>query len=402
MIWKVLKNNIKTSQITGVCIGILLGLTILMSALSFYIDIKPIFEDKEGFWKDEYIIINKRINIADTYSQIKDKDAKKPLFSKSEIEELKNLTFIKDIAEFSSCSFEISAHTSPNSPLAGFSTELFFEAVPDEYLDVNFDDWKWEENKKFIPIIMPKTYLNLYNFGFAQSQNLPQIPDGALSMLSFNIIIRGNGNIEKFNSRIVGLSEKINTILVPKSFVEWGNQNFGTKQNPNPGRLIIIANDPSSPELLKYFSEHNYDVNKNSLNNSKALSFLKLATSIVFIIGFVITLLAFSIMIISIQLLLQRNSDNIKKLNILGYSIKEISKPYKRFVILIFSTIFLLSIFIHIFLRNYYLSNLLLLGYKTNSHTFINILLLGLAFVVIIIMFLTYMLHKNVKNIVES
>ena len=67
MIWKVLKNNIKPGQITGTFLGIMLGLTILMGALSFYIDVKPVFEDKESFWKDEYIIINKRIELTDTY-----------------------------------------------------------------------------------------------------------------------------------------------------------------------------------------------------------------------------------------------------------------------------------------------------------------------------------------------
>jgi len=60
MIWKVLKNNIKPAQLIGTFFGITLGLSILMVAVSFYLDVKPIFEDKESFWRDEYIIVNKK------------------------------------------------------------------------------------------------------------------------------------------------------------------------------------------------------------------------------------------------------------------------------------------------------------------------------------------------------
>ena len=48
------------------------------------------------------------------------------------------------------------------------STDMFFESVPDGFVDVNLDKWVFNENEPVIPIIIPRNYLNLYNFGFAQ------------------------------------------------------------------------------------------------------------------------------------------------------------------------------------------------------------------------------------------
>lgn len=400
MIWKVLKNNIKASQLTGTFLGIMLGLTILMGALSFYLDVKPIFDDKESFWKDEYIIINKKIDLTDTYQQINDENAKKPLFSPEEIEDLKKQSFVKDVAQFSNCSFMISASTGKDGPLAGFYTDLFFEAVPDEYVDVNYENWKWEENDEFVPAILPKTYLNLYNFGFAQSQNLPQVSEEGAGMVKFNIVIQGKGKYQKFETRIVGFSERINTILVPKSFVDWGNENYGEDSNPRPGRIIIIAKDPSSPELFKYIQDHDYDLNKSELSNSKALAFLKIIISIVLIIGLIIIALAFSLMIISIQLLLHRNNENLTKLYMLGYSLKEISRPYQILVAILFAVTFLTALIPLSVFRNFYSSNLILLGYENFNKILLSVLSPGLGFTIIIVLLLILMIKRNITRII--
>jgi hypothetical protein len=401
MIWKVLKNNIKPGQIVGTFLGIMLGLTILMGALSFYLDVKPIFDDKESFWKDEYIIINKRIDLTDTYAQTQSDTVAKPLFSKAEIEDLKSQKFVKDVAEFSSCSFKIKASSKKDSPIAGFSSDLFFEAVPDEFVDVNYANWKWEENNDFVPVIIPKQYLNLYNFGFAQSQNLPQVSEEGAGLIKFNITIQGKGKKQKFETRIIGFSERINTILVPESFVKWGNENFGEEKNPRPGRIIIIAKDPSSPELFKYLEDHKYDLNKSELSNSKALAFLKVIISIVLLIGLIIIVLAFSLMVISIQLLLYRNNENISKLGMLGYSLKEISLPYQIMVIILFIITFLTSIVPLAIFRNFYLSNLILLGYENFNQVLLNVLSTGLGFISIIVVMLVFMVRGSIKKIMK-
>ncbi len=400
MIWKVLKNNIKPAQLIGIFLGITLGLSILMVAMSFYLDVKPIFEDKESFWRDEYIIINKKIKLEDSFLQIKKADRKKPYFTDKEIEDIKNQAFVKDVAEFTSCSFAINASLAIDGPLSGFSTDLFFEAVPDHYVDVNYENWNWSENSAYIPVILPKTYLNLYNFGFAQSQNLPQIAESVAPLAKFNVYIYGQRKQQKFNARIIGFSERINTILAPKSFVDWGNKNFGESENTNPGRIIIIAKDPASQELTEYIDKHNYDINKSELSNSKALAFLKIIIGIVVTIGTIIIGLTFALIILSIQLLLQRNNENIVKLSTLGYSLKEISLPYKIMLAILFITSFLASIIPLYFLRNYYSSHLVLFGYGSSTQMFSHIILPCFIVIIIFIFLIINILKSTIKKII--
>jgi hypothetical protein len=243
--------------------------------------------------------------------------------------------------------------------------------------------------------------INLYNFGFAQSQNLPQVAEESAGLIKFNIIIYNEKKQQKFETRIVGFSERINTILVPKDFVEWGNKNYGTDPNPKPGRIIVVSNDPANPELLDYINHQDYDVNKSELSNSKALAFLKITTTIVLIIGLIIIVLAFSLMFISIQLLLHRNKDNISKLSMLGYTIREIALPYNILTLILFIITYACSLIPLYIFRDFYTSNLVLLGYDKFNEIFINILLPGVGFVSIIVLLLLIMIKNQVKKIVK-
>jgi hypothetical protein len=100
---------------------------------------------------------------------------------------------------------------------------MFFESVPDKILDGAGDDWQWNEKEKFIPVVIPRDYLALYNFGFAGSRGLPQISENIVKTVKFKVSVRGKGKNEIFTGRIVGFSDYLNTILVPQQFMDCEN-----------------------------------------------------------------------------------------------------------------------------------------------------------------------------------
>ena len=67
---------------------------------------------------------------------------------------------------------------------------MFFESVPDEFVDVKTENWDYHEGSKDIPIIIPRNYLDLYNFGFAQSRNMPKLSEGILGAMKLMLSIR--------------------------------------------------------------------------------------------------------------------------------------------------------------------------------------------------------------------
>lgn len=322
LVWKLLRKHISIGQLCGFFLANLFGLTIVLLSIQFYQDILPIFTEKESFLKKEYIIISKKI------STLGGLTGKSNSFNQREIEALKEQTFTRNVALFTPSLFNVSAGIGMQEAGFRLSTEMFFEAVPDEYIDVNMKKWDYEEASQTIPIIIPRTYLNLYNFGFAQSRGMPKLSEGLTSLIQLDITLKGNGLVEQYKGNIVGFSNRLNTILVPQSFIEQANKRFAPDRRVAPSRLILEVANPSDKNIARYIKEKKYEVEGNGLDNGKTSYFLRLSTGIVLGIGVIISLLSVYILMLSIFLLLQKNSQKLANLLLIGYSYKSISIPY--------------------------------------------------------------------------
>ena len=217
LIWKLLRSHISHAQLAGFFLANLFGMLIVLLSLQFYYDIIPLFTRGDSFMKQEYLIVTKQINTLGSLT------GKNNTFSEEEIAELKQQDFTKSIGTFTPSLFNVSAGLNMQQTNIRLSTEMFFEAVPDEYVDVDLKDWNFTEGDRLIPIIIPRNYLNLYNFGFAQSRNLPKLSEGLMGLINMNIQLYGNGQAETFKGEIAGFSNRLNTILVPQSFMDWAN-----------------------------------------------------------------------------------------------------------------------------------------------------------------------------------
>lgn len=208
------------------------------------------------------------------------------------------------------------------------STYLFFEAVPDRFLDVASGKWKYEPGDGDIPIIIPRNYLNLYNYGFAKSQGLPQISEGIFQRVSLGIEVAGNGRTEQFRGRIVGLSNRLNTILVPESFIRWSNGRFGQGGEKQASRVIVETDRPVDAAISAYLDGKGYEAEGDRRDDGKAAYFLQLAAGGLGGVGLVFSVMSFYILMLSIFLLLQKNSAKLETLLLLGYAPGRVARPY--------------------------------------------------------------------------
>lgn len=243
LVWKLLRQHISIGQLTGFFFANLFGMVIVLLSAQFYKDVVPIFTEGDSFMKKDYMTATKKISTLGSFA------GKSNTFSSEEIEELKKQPFTRSVGAFTPSQFKVSAGLGMQEAGIHLSTEMFFEAVPDKFVDVSLDKWHFDENTHTIPIIIPRNYLNLYNFGFAQSRSLPKLSEGLMSLIQMDILMRGNGRVEQYKGNIVGFSNRLNTILVPQSFMNWANQNFAPDSQPDPSRLIIEVNNPLMPPL---------------------------------------------------------------------------------------------------------------------------------------------------------
>ncbi len=215
LVIRLLSRHISPLQLFGFFVANLIGMAIILLGCQFYQDATSVLGAKDRFMKGDYIIISKQVR-GGIFSGKKNNS-----FSVSEIEELSKQDFALRVGRFLPSKFRVSAGLTLG---IGMSTYMFFEAVPEEFLDVKAEDWKYDPNSDEVPIIIPRNYLGLYNSAFAQSQGLPLLSEATMSSLPLQLDLSGAGEEVQLRGRIVGFSNRLNTLLVPLPFLEAMNE----------------------------------------------------------------------------------------------------------------------------------------------------------------------------------
>lgn len=318
-----LKKNISKGQLIGFAIANLIGLTIILCGILFYCDSRHHQKTNDKYFSDDYIVISKKV---------KGINLEPVSFSPEEIEEIASQPWVKKLGEFTPADFSVRA--SINMGGKGMSTYLFFESVPDEFFDVTPPGWEFNEEKNFVPIVLNKDYLALYNFGFALPQGLPQLSEEMIGTVPLKLLISGkNGRTEIFDANVVGFSSRLNTIAVPQEFMDWANAKFSSENTHEVSRLIIKIDRLNSSASDTFLEDHGYEIAGDKEGDSKVSQFLGLVSGIVAATGFVIALLAIFILILSIFLLLQKSRPMLRNLILLGYSPNQPARYYEGMVI---------------------------------------------------------------------
>lgn len=323
LVWKLLRQHISPGQLTGFFFANLLGMAIVLLGIQAYCDIRPVFTRGDSFLKKDYLIATKEVSTLGSLF------GNSTTFSTEEIDDLQRQEFTEKVGCFTPALFDVSASMGLEKAGIHLSTEMFFESVPDEFIDTDLSQWQADESGGSLPIIIPRNYLNLYNFGFAQSRGLPKLSEGLTGILSMRITLRGNGRTESYRGHIVGFSNRLNTILVPQAFMDEANRRLAPGREAHPSRLIVEVKNPADSRIARYFDKHHYQTEGNGLDDGKAAYFLRLLTGIVLAVGAVICLLSFFLLSLSIFLLVQKNASKLENLLLLGYSPAQVARPYQ-------------------------------------------------------------------------
>lgn len=391
MIWKLLKQHISLSQLLGFSLANVCGMVIVLLAVQFYRDVLPMFTQENSFLKGDYIIISKKVSTLGTIV------GKQTTFSAGDIAEIEEQPFVKRVGSFLPSQFKVMA----GMGLQGIkmSTDLFFESVPDAYVDVQSEEWKFNPESNVIPIIIPRNYLNLYNFGFAQSRNLPQLSEGIIGMVNLDIRLVGNGKTEQMKGHIVGFSSRLNTILVPESFIRWANARFSTGVEAEPSRLIVEVGNPVDERIVQFVQRKGYEMEGNELEAGKTVWFLKLIVGVVLSVGLLISVLSFYILILSIYLLLQKNMRKLETLLLIGYSPAQVARPYQMLAVVLNLSVLLLGIAIVIGIRGTYLPVITSLLPDAGNESLLPALLTGACVFLLVSVLNIVMVRRKVDGI---
>jgi len=392
LVWKLLRQHISIPQFAGFAFANLFGMLIVLFGFQFYQDVLPVFTQQDSFMKADYLIMSKKIGMGNTIS------GRSNTFSGSEFDEISSQKFVKKVGKFTSTEYKVDASMGVNG-VNILNSELFFESVPDGFVDVPLKDWKYEAGDKVVPIILPRTYINMYNFGFAQSHSLPKISDGLMGMIDFQIFIQANGKKEQFKGKVIGFSSRLNSILVPQAFMDWSNQEFAPGEHSEPNRLIMEVGNQADENISQYLEQHGYEVETEKLNAEKTTYFLRMMVTMVMVIGLIISALSFYILMLSIYLLVQKNSSKLENLLLIGYSPGNVSRPYQLLTIGLNIAVLIIAWVILFFLRGYYMDFIEALYPDIDEGSMMPAIALGLGLFLVVSLLNMVAIRRKVMNI---
>ncbi len=392
LVWKLLRQHISIPQFAGFAFANLFGMLIVLFGFQFYHDVLPVFTQQDSFMKADYLIMSKKIGMGNTIS------GRSNTFSGSELDDISSQKFVKKVGKFTSTEYKVDASMGVNG-VNILNSELFFESVPDDFVDVSLKDWKYEPGGKVVPIILPRTYINMYNFGFAQSHSLPKISDGLMGMIDFEIFIQANGKKGQFKGKVIGFSSRLNTILVPQAFMDWSNQEFAPGEQSEPNRLIMEVGNQADENISQYLERHGYEVETEKLNAEKTTYFLRMMVTMVMVIGLVISVLSFYILMLSIYLLVQKNSSKLENLLLIGYSPSQVSRPYSWLTIGLNVTVLVIAWVVLFFIRSYYMDFIEALYPDVEEGNMLPAIALGLGLFLVVSLLNMAAIRRKVTNI---
>ena len=392
LVWKLLRQHISIPQFAGFAFANLFGMLIVLFGFQFYKDVLPVFTQQDSFMKADYLIMSKKIGMGNTLS------GRTNTFSGSDVDDISSQKFVKKIGKFTSTEYKVDASMGVNG-VNVLNSELFFESVPDGFVDVPLKDWKYEPGSQEVPIILPRTYINMYNFGFAQSHSLPKISDGLKGMIDFHIFIQAGGKKEQFKGKVIGFSSRLNTILVPQAFMDWSNHEFAPEEHSDPTRLIVEVGNPGDENITKYLEDNGYEVETDKLDAEKTTYFLRMIVLMVMVIGLVISVLSFYILMLSIYLLVQKNSSKLENLLLIGYSPGNVAMPYLWLTIVLNVVVLLVAWCILFFIRDYYMDFIEALYPDIEEGTMCPAIALGLVLFLIVSVLNMIAIRRKVMRI---
>lgn len=393
MLWKLLRHHISIPQLVGFFFANLVGMLIILLGYQFYRDVLPVFTADDSFMKSDFMIVNKRISAAGTLT------GRSNGFSGAEIDELGRQPFVRKLGSFTRAEYKLDAQLGVGGQDL-ISTELFLESVPNAFIDVPLTDWTYVPGKSVdVPVILPRSYVNMYNFGFAQSHSLPAISEGVLSMVNLRIRIRGNGREDIFNGRVIGFSNRLNSILVPQSFMEWSNQTYAPDEHSAPTRLLMEVDNPADERVAQYLQRKGYDMEDDRLNAEKTTFFLRLLVTIVMAVGLVIAVLSFYILMLSIYLLVQKNASKLESLLLLGYSPGQVARPYQLLTLVLNVAVLVLAIVVVWVVRSRYMAVVAALYPQLPDGSLVHALVLGLLLFAVVSLLNVLIIRRKMLRI---
>jgi len=352
MLDKLLFKNQEKKQLLIAIIGAFLGITFLITSIHYLIRINE-FGEGNDILGPNTIIVQKKVSNSSSLGLTKTD------FSAKEIEKIKAKPFVSDVRPVITNSFDVSFQTD-DELVPYFRSDIFIQTVDPNFLDISPQNWNWKKGNDFVPIIMPRDFLVMLNT-FMSANGIPQVSDDLAKEIKFKFTLKNGPTKEAVNVKIIGFTNTVSSILVPESFMKYGNTHYSNGKEQLITQIMISGEESEFGLIEEMLHEKGLNTKDAQMLVGRLKSIVGTLFMVVLGISIIAVFLSGLVLIQYLQLLMTKNAYEVRTLLRLGYQPKKIIHLFFFYFIKIFGIITLLGI-VTFFIFKLFLDNVFASG----------------------------------------
>ena len=332
MLRKLLFRNQDRKQLIIAVIGAFMGITFLITSIHYLIRVNE-FGEGEEILGPNTIIVQKQVSNSSVLNITRTD------FSKSEIEKIKSESFILDVKPVVANNFSVSFQTDDDL-VPYFRSDVFIQTVDEEFLDIKMDNWEWNEGDTLVPIIMPRDFLVMLNT-FMSAKGIPQVSDDLAMDINFKFTLESKDKEKKewVNAKIVGFTNAVAAILVPETFMTYGNDKFSDGSDQKVTQIMISGKESEFGLVEELLEKRGLESKDSQMVIGRLKSMIGTLFLVVLGISIIAVFVSGLVLIQYLQLLMSKNAYEVRTLLRIGYHPNDIIRKFFIYFIRIFGIV---------------------------------------------------------------
>lgn len=352
MLNKLLFKNQDKKQLVIAMIGAFLGIAFLIISIHYLIKVNQFGKGTEILGPNT-VIVQKQVTNSNALGLARTD------FSKSEIKKIKAKPFVTDVKPVISNNFNVSFETA-DPVVPRFRSDVFIQTVDPEFLDVKIPSWEWQEGDEFVPVIMPRDFVVMLNT-FMSANDIKQISDDVVMSIKCKFTLSNEDKKEWVDCRIVGFTNEVSAMLVPQSFMEYGNQKYSDGSDQKITQIMIQGKEGKFGEVEQLLNKRGLESKNAQVVVGRLKSIVGTLVFIVLCISVIAVFVSGLVLIQFMQLLMTRNAIEVRTLMRIGYHPKRIIKKFFIYFLKVFGVVAIMGT-IAFFITKYFLDETFISG----------------------------------------
>jgi len=220
------------------------------------------------------------------------------------------------------------------------ANDIFIQTVDPDFIELDEIDWNWKEGDEYVPMIMPRDFIVMLNT-FMSANNIPQVSDDLAKDIKivFELSNKDNSQKETVKVKIVGFTSEVSSLLVPESFMTYGNDKFSDGSKQKITQIMISGEESKFGLVEEMLKKRGLESKDSQMIVGRLKSMVGTLFLVVLGISIIAVFVSGLVLIQYMQLLMSRNAYEVRTLMRMGHHPKKIIRMFFVYFVKIFGIV---------------------------------------------------------------